>query len=342
MLIDKFNKLYQERTWSYYEGIKLYKKSPFESEDVAQRFIFDYFQKGEKQSVFDSKIPINKERDLHSISIFFLGFLLKEVIDLPKLEPDFQYLWFITCLYHDYGYFIENGKKEYPPNQFCISKIKKELAISKDLLKENSNPQFISLTIKNYYRYCRKEHDFINHGIVGGLLLYDRLCKNYSRIKALAIKEKISGAKENDFYYHNLHWSISHFEFYAKVSNAIISHNIWLAEENNMDLYEKYKLKELIPSHKFSYNDDPYVFLIILVDSIEPIKFFNQISPKCILEKIDFEILKEERKIVINILDKCLNFGKWFDEIIKLQNWLEIKVQRVNITCLEINLRTNI
>jgi hypothetical protein len=102
-------------------------------------------------------------RIIHTISTFFLGILFQPLCKLPALKPDFKYLWFITCLYHDYGYCIENNKDDYPPQEYDLTAIIKKLNIKNDLLKTNHGSLFNPSTVENYYRYRQEELRIINH-----------------------------------------------------------------------------------------------------------------------------------------------------------------------------------
>lgn len=92
-----------------------------------------YFKAGAKYHVIDcgqnSEVRLSKYRAIHTVSAFFLGVMLGERLSNPlrslqitsgyKSFP-FSYLWFLTCLYHDYGYVVEEnltprrGEAPYP------------------------------------------------------------------------------------------------------------------------------------------------------------------------------------------------------------------------------------
>ena len=96
-------------------------------------------------------------------------------------------------------------------------------------------PYYNGTTIKkvcinfNYLEYCKKnpEINHYDHGIVGGLWLYDSLVENYylsfSRNKF---------ANFNDFYVDDLHFSITQFPIFAYLADCIISHNMWFSTDD--------------------------------------------------------------------------------------------------------------
>ena len=334
MLIEKYREIFRDSPkWRYYDDLYFY-DNPFDDETVRESFIYTYFQTGRKESVLDTKIPENKLRDIHSISTFFLGILLEPICKIPELKPDFRYLWFIACLYHDYGYFIEKEKNKYPPRKTSLSKLLSDLGIKQNLLKIDFKSLYSIETIKKYNDYCRKEYDFINHGIIGGLLLYDRLMKNFEKNKQNALLQN-PNLDCNDFVYKNLHWSNSHEDFYKLVASSIISHNIWLAwDDNNKKKYKDNNLDYLIidnPNQRISCESDPFLFLLLLADTIEPIKFFTQYKHSCILENLHIDI-NTKNEIIISVVDNCLQFQNWFDKIIDLKNWAKVSVEQFDNT----------
>jgi len=98
-------------------------------------FIKNYFANGSKNLALNILQAENEDklmnmpyfsnyRALHTVSTFFLGLLIENAAnpDNPleiNCERDytnmpFSYLWFLTCLYHDYGYCVEGNKDIFP------------------------------------------------------------------------------------------------------------------------------------------------------------------------------------------------------------------------------------
>lgn len=328
--MDKYATIFsKQELWNYYDN-SYTGPNPFEENSTSDEFINGYFKKGSKESVFDTQFPSELSRNLHSISTFFLGFLIKPLLNIPETGVSFSYLWFISCLYHDYGYYIENQKELYIPKQSDLNSIVDQLDIKYNLLQKKYESEFLSETIEKYYLLCQKEYGFINHGIIGGLLLYDRLRKNYLENKNKAIIDGITGAKDDDFVYKNLHWSNKHNKYYMIVADAILSHNIWFSTKSKTKIiYEKYGLNELImenTNQRFNFKN-PILILLLLCDTIEPIKSFTQFKPPCVLNRLNIEISKKERSIKIFALDSCINYQNWFDKIEDLKTWLKLSIE---------------
>lgn len=332
MLLDRYKEIFEfdnGKKWKYYSGLPIH-DNPFEHDFSAEFFIHEYFNTAGKKDVLDENIKWTKFRNIHSISTFFLGIHLKEICKVSHLKPDFRYLWFITCLYHDYGYYFEDEKTKFPPKEQTLTALMKIQKIKHNLLESGSYNADCRETILKYYDFCRNEKCFINHGIVGGIMLYDKLIKNYFENKEKA-RDKGINVETDDFDYNDLHWDIEHKAYYKQASDSIISHNIWCANsKKDKKLYRIYKLENLIinpKDEKRSCSTDPFLFLLLLADTLEPIKAFPDVSYKCLLKMIDIEPI-ENTKIAITVSDNCLNYQGWFDKIKDLKNWLKVKVDQ--------------
>lgn len=242
---------------------------------------------------------INKmleERIQHTLSCFILGFSLYEeselihsAIDdvLKMLEKShaksngtnkeaFFFAWFLTCIYHDFGYAYE--KKIVDPEDFDFNK----------LLEENGccRPTIFSNEIISRYaeyrccRFCVKDH-----GIFGGAKLLKDL-------------QNFDGEYSN---------------FYQMAAQTIMVHNIYYCHKG--DIYEScYKWKELAPlivdDVMREHVKYPFLFLLSLVDNIEPIKRFEDID---VLSKVFIEIDNNDRCVKIS-------FDRGFDSN-KIENY---------------------
>jgi hypothetical protein len=352
-LLEEYDNIFNdEERWKYYKELSI-GENPFDFTNVkpedynkkAKDFIKLYFEAGNKDWALNG--TEESSRHLHSVSAFFLGILLKETLfpglltssertDRDMQEPDFLYYWFLTCLYHDMGYVIEFDRVNYPPRELdldsLVSKIKERLQISCssfNLFDEGVCGSIYQIdTIKRYYDYCRKNSHIntINHGIVGGLLLYNRLNENYQQVVPDAeIEYKREGKlfSPDDFYFNNLHYSICHKEYYKKVASVIVDHNIWLADEKTREEYGAADLSELVRD-PLSIKEHEFLFLLALVDIIEPIKLFYQHSPACILDSITIDVDPTKRSLSLVVSNTCIMTNDWFKKIEGLKTWFAI------------------
>ncbi len=344
-LLSTYKCIYEKSTlWDYYE--ERHHKQFDINEIFSKAFIKKYFKDGCKESVFNISKQFPKERISHTVSTFFLGIFIKSSFssfDIKNFEPDFRYLWFLICLFHDVGYEYESNKDKYSIDKYTLTHFKRSKKIICDNWLINSwHPQAIPIefdlnTIQQYYEFCRKEKNFVNHGFIGGLLLFNKLLKNFQDIKLKANKNErkiwFDKCLENSFEFGNLCWSEADKEFYQQASEVILAHNIWFcAEKEDRKLYEDYKLDNLIiighPEKRISLEKSPLLFLLALADTIEPLKAFPDIKSECLLEKI--KIIKIEKGFQIEILDDCLDNDKWFKNICEMQEWLKISVRKIN------------
>jgi len=181
-------------------------------------------------------------------------------------------------------------------------------------------------TIFNYLEYCKMNPDInhYDHGIVGGLWLYDILIKNYY----LSFSRNKS-ANFSDFYVDNLHFSTSQFPIFAYLADCIISHNMWLAtDDSTIEKYEKYGLKQLtLPyAQPIQFNRNPILFILALADTLEPIKTCSDldISPLDVLNNIECEF--NYKQIILSFKSNNM-FNKMIGKINGLNNWLDVNIK---------------
>jgi len=341
-LLDQYNSIIKRpNRWKYYQQMIL-PEDLFSNSANAKSFIESYFGAGNKSAVFDTGISLDSTRLFHIISVFFLGIhlsrnILNGVQRTNELKPDFRYLWYLACLYHDYGYFIEDNKNRFKPNDFPeLSTLLDNFSVSNNLLSVEYPQKFTKQEIEGYYKYCIQQKNFINHGIIGGFLLYDRLVKNIAE-NHVDYKHANGQDTIKHFTHRGLIWGTHQYKFFQKVAWAIINHNIWFCI-NNEDSCEavyqdsSYNLNGLILNNtngfemKHKKADDPLLFLLIIADTIEPVKDFRDLPVKCVLEKIKITSSPRKKEITIHVLDNCLDHNAWFEKIKDLETWVRIKV----------------
>lgn len=321
----------------------------FKCEDKAKEFIEKYFWHGSK-SVFllqdGSKLNQLNKRYVHTVSLFFLGIYLYD-----KLEWDgkgevsteeyskFLFLWFISCLYHDVGYYFENN------NDKCIQLKTIEEFISENNIKDDSNllksnSDIIypySSLLKGYYDYTVKELGHLDHGITGGIILYDRLVQNTKAHGENCCEDGIL-------------FSSKLYPDYRKAADAVARHNIWFAKkgehEERIKKYEKYGIDdELVINGECERlslsNDNIIYFLLCLADSIEPVKLYSCVYPEEVLKRINVDVRNNE--ITFSFTDNILKKEIMSKKAEELEDWLEVKCNKsgteasIEIITLEFN-----
>ncbi len=312
--------------WSYYDCAPELEYDTLYREDASFEFIKRYFSLGGKEAVFkDSYLEKNSEilsqRAPHIVSTYLLGIIIAKSleIDLNSIDGNrinFKYLWFLACLYHDIGYSYE--KKP------CCEHLKKLQISGLTAIKEIcnieyfDNSEFKTFTkeyVNIYLSHRAKCKDgkmgVIDHGIAGGLMLYDRLMKNYNQAWEAECKKDKS---KKSFTYKGLYFSDKHFKYYSVAADAIISHNIWVKTLNEFLKEENQKIieKPMINS------SNPVAFVLALADTIEPIK----------IKKDNFSFLDMIRYENIEGGFKLFYSDHNTEHISGLAEWVDINVEK--------------
>jgi hypothetical protein len=324
--------------WDYYYEINQNKElqNPFLNENFSHTdFIYSYFKRGGKVEVLDT---INSDFSNirypnHINSVFFLGLLvynntgLKEKFRLGTNSPGYQtfpFIWFLISLYHDNAYHIEKDTKLIKDN-YSLSQLRLNYNIDHYLFETGKSEVSTKLLscCENYFKYKIEERKAIDHGIFGGLLLFDRLLK-IRRRKAEAHEE-------------TLFWGEALEKQYKLAASAIATHNIWMPTKNQHELYSSYGLSDLIDFTPLKFKNFNFLYLLGIVDTIDPIKTFidDEVSEKYIFEnlKMDFNktsivfsVIENSKLDFQKLINKCKFFNGWLDVTVCFSNQkLEIK-----------------
>lgn len=273
-------------------------------------------------------------------------------------EPYINYkLWMITAINHDYGY-----HSRYIFKKVSISDLNLKFQLFDDKEYYNylplinySNKYHKVLKnnytqIKKYYKYSQKYHEIHlsdeknDHGILGALLLYDRVNKKHFN--------KVCDYKKNVNYFGN-DFGMNDILFYKTACLTIAQHNIYKSKSSETDKLYGSELSYL--HHNSGYViDDTYtlLYLLSLVDTVECVKLFSRDETKSkyfetltvlknievsVNEKeilIDFSKLYEKiKKDKIELLEKL---NKHIQNIKRLEDWTTLNVSELSPTLLRI------
>lgn len=336
-LLIEFDKIFNDRAkWCYYSGYWHYSANPFETGSF-KCFIDTYFQYGDKSTAFSFLeqlgISITEERYTHMVATYFLGIYLAKVffasaeLDING-DKDFRWLWFLLCLYHDIGYAFEENRREFCAiNTYDKIINDKRIKIKHIFYEKLDNPIYPQDLIANYFNYCISELGFLNHGIIGGLLLYDRLKKIcFEACKKYCDQNNMMFIEGGSFVYNNRRWAENDLKIFAHLADIIVAHNIWKASRDSISLYKQYDLHGLIdvkvepPTGLY----DKLFYLLCICDTIEPTKNFRK-NYKITLDSIDIKI-KEEIEISTTLEESSRL--SWFNKIQDLNDWLSVSVEK--------------
>lgn len=200
-----------------------------------------------------SKLSAN--RILHVINLYLSkDFLFEKLFNLhfsDYQEKQNSYEWDLLALAHDLGYGYES--ELFSSDVFSITDLCKKLNLY-SFFESSNNPSFYkNATYTNYFKYKREQFDVCDHGIVGGILLF-----NLFHSKELTSDSLIN------------------------LAYVIASHNIFTANLPSAQMYYQYELAELIPSDSeyrrlpMDHNKYAYYYLYLcMIDILEPINAFN-------------------------------------------------------------------
>ncbi|MGE5496412.1 MAG: hypothetical protein ACM3S4_14040 [Burkholderiales bacterium] len=345
-LYDAFKAMPDNR-WKYY-----YDTRPLNFDDLneeeAYKFIRGNYTLGAKDKVFDIGFHDRfkeKGKHRHTVALYFLGCYLSAILSdtfrnhleqfIDNIDGnDFQYIWYLSCLYHDTASILEESEynRSSPRNlSFYLGKYNISHNVYTHIWKEAKPYTYSEELVKNYFTYRVEYGHRIDHGIIAGYLIYDRLRKNYDANWAEFKLKRPNDGKYEDFSYKNLRWNIQHHSYFAYVANTIIAHNIWYSEDtpNSIQTYRQYGLDPLIynKSNRINLKKDPLVFFLGFLDSIEPVKFFNTVDAKIVWKAIEIIYDSNTRKLHITTDGSLLNTNVWFNKIEGMSNWLNVEVE---------------
>lgn len=186
-------------------------------------------------------------------------------------------------------------------------------------------PQVFQKNWWTYFRYRKKENSkIIDHGIIGGILFYNQRKNAYKRKKSIY---KTDSFRDES----GLFWSQKILNWiHLSVSWIIIGHNIWFTKRGSSyeELYKSYGLEGLITDNpKISLKRYPLLFLLSLVDSIDPVKQFakynNNLTLKEILNNLEFDFSCDSITISSEFEDNEMT-KRYIKEVSNLDDWLRL------------------
>lgn len=189
-----------------------------------------------------------------------------------------------------------------------------------------SFPTYNSGLINKYFefRLLDETAGCIDHGIAGGYVFFDTMIKNYIHCYNEASKER--NCDFSDFYYNYKAYKIEQFSVFGYVADCIIAHNIWNGK-NNEEVYHKFGLDSLIGDDykKISKSSNPYLFLLALSDTLEPLKIFRTINltVEQLLRRINIEFSRSS--LLISSTDKQI-YNAYCWKLKGIEDWVDAYV----------------
>ena len=361
-LLEKFRDMDPKKV-TYYNGIDWQFPDKISNlEGFCRNFIYTHFNHGAKENVFRIDFHndfFRKGKHIHTVVLYYLGIYLKDIIS-DNLKHylkhninegiskwfDFIYTWFLSCLYHDTASVLEDNpvpihsKDYFKQLDYYLGKhaIRHDVYDHSFLKKETDVFTFPKELVKNYFFYRADCCHCVDHGIIGGFLLYDRLFANYNKAWEEASEEH-PPVNYDCFKHRDLKWRIEHLDHFAIIADSIIAHNIWYSSDGQ--LYKQYGLDTLIiPNAKrINMKEKPLLFFLSLMDTIEPTKRFPDRHALEVLKAFEIIFEHDTNKLSITRLTD-IDSKKYFDVLESSETWLDISIERINDEKIKISINS--
>ena len=236
-----------------------------------KRLYIDFYKSIDDNGVRNSKIHIQFRHILNHYGVKYTPYQFISDLENVTILPDSSYRDLLTGFNKLYPDVSKSG---------CL-RIKYGLF-------NTQIPTFNEADIARYFAYRlidfdgSRKHCHIDHGIIGGYLLFDRIIKEY--IKAIESsdeweinKEKLIAYRIEEMRGHGFKMSRFSLDLIAKyltVADAIMVHNIWVSDKATEEYYREFNLDTFLEYHypKISFDNNPLLFILAICDVIEPYK----------------------------------------------------------------------
>lgn len=239
----------------------------------------------EKSSMFQS---VRKgEMETGSASLFVCGILLRELfcpgieICAPKTEYSWEQLWYIICIHHDRRFeqrtfwklaCKQKGMRETGIFSPLFIYGKAGIGFTNEVCVRESPVSELEVKDMFCFRNICSGRDGMDHGMAGGLLLFENLLFRHW-------KEK--GEISEDF----LH-------LYSYLANILMIHHVLKCPKDG------------------ALSKNPFLFFLLLAEAIEPLHYVEKVlDAKTILEKIDIELY--DRELVLCVKDAGISWREY-------------------------------
>ena len=348
-----YDEIFSNENNYYYPKAKIFRMKEW-TEQEALTFIKTYFEAGSKEIFCGYNMLEKYNRAVHTVSLYALGVFLYEKMEISFKcdnviggKDSFLYIWYMTCLYHDMGYVYENGRgRDLNGCETLDLFIKKALGGNPRLFyKENKENASLEDLCRNYYKYIYETRGHIDHGVVGGIILYHNLIKNYEEKK-----QKSGNSNKTTFYDEskNVWFSEELFQYYEQAAILIAKHNMWYASSEKSEAYKAAGLEALILGNNQRINFDKeepveqLLFMLYFADTIEPLKAYNQCNPQFVLDHLKLDIAKSSDGLNVDfyIDARALKVSMLEDRMRSLEDFLDVecKTETLSDDCMRVGI----
>ena len=259
-----------------------------------------------------------------SLTFKYPQFFNKSIIFLAKFKSPF-----LVSPHNRFNTnFIKLEEKDFEE----IDKIDNIKIMFNNNLTEIRRSFFSEKEVSSYYKFRLAEFGVFDHGIVGGYIFFDSIMKCY--FKSYKARDDADDSQLS-FFKNYKHFCVEQIPMFAYIADCIVSHNIFFSSNETKELYEEYSLLSLDKKKRISLRNNPVLFILELLDTIDPIKFFSK--PGYGYEVI--EILKsfnwkfENEKVIIISLSEInifsiFEYENYVNHINSIETWLDVSIIR--------------
>lgn len=316
-----------EEVWKYYSISTLTLDDAYKRPEY---FVKQYFKDGEKYIVVnDIKNFLSESFRLeHSVSSFLLAAWLSKSVSLSSLISEngfdiaanhYVFILFLSFLYHDYYYLKE--KKTYDhlktldnPFEGFVQEFKNKFPFVKDT--NFLVPDDLLKSIPSYFKYrlnTIEDYQGSDHGILAAFKLYDVLVKNSESAEARRS---------------SLDFGPNTVKSYKLAAASIAVHNMWFPKENQFCLYKRNGLGLLVKHPLLSFRQYPFLFMLGLIDTIEPVKLSTEKSMDA-LDDFELNLTSNDDQcflLKIKYGTSCFSSNCFTSRIDELKRWLDLRI----------------
>lgn len=207
-----------------------------------------------------------------------------------------------------------------------IDKIRNIKVNYRDTCTEVKKSYFSEKEVINYYIYRLSEYGVLDHGIVGGYIFFDSIMKFY-----LESYSKRDQGTIIDFEKDWRYFCVEQIPLFAYIADCIVSHNIFFPTKDKKEIYKEYSILSIDKKRKISIRNNPILFLLDLIDTIDPVKYFEskyKYNTLDILKSFDCNFDKDT---IILSLSKYASvsmqsYKEYTKTIQTMKEWLDIEV----------------
>ncbi len=252
-----------------------------------------------------------------SASLFVSGIILKAILfsDITYTgrgeEFTFEQMWYLICLHHDISFEQRkvwemiccdiSGSRSLVPYEGKSLEIQCKWSPLPVIFSPNFTYEEGSIEFGNgarvrksilteseirdifYFRNTCCKTMGMDHGIAGGLLLYENLVQQSYEIKKRAERNSR--------------------DLYSYLANTLMVHNLLKMSEDGL---------------RYTIREDPMLCLLLIAEALEPLQYVNEyknegVTAEKILDCIQIEI--EEKKLILQVTEKGFPFETYAENI---------------------------